>query len=399
MRSSAAYVAVCGVNSVVQRTSFTKRGLCDTTRRIHSYGRILTWHAHHCAHTMSMETRPKRTILLTNDDGIDPESCLVVKLASALANHGLDVTVCAPGRNNSACGHAITLSNNLTMRRHRKYENEYGVKNGQNGVLRLFSVEEGTPADCVAAAIEPRNGVLAKLGLEPLLVVSGVNLGPNMGTDIVYSGTFAGARQAAMYGVPAIAASLADEHLSQSNPQRASNCDRAVAATVQLVHAVLAALQNDVPDIDVYKNMLNNIASKNGNITIQHKLQLIHHAFARGDLLLNINIPPGWSHAFAPTALDGVMYRDVVRLPALPAESNEEVKFRFGEGHVEIVAASCSDSDAIKSGKTAISTVQTWPWSHPMFVPTDVLHDAAFLPDKNGIPLWITQHATVKAQI
>ncbi|KAK1860177.1 hypothetical protein I4F81_002766 [Pyropia yezoensis] len=66
----------------------------------------------------------------------------------------------------------------------------------------------GSPADAVITAIEPFDGLVARRGGVPVLVVSGVNVGPNLGTDVLYSGTFSAARQGGLYGVPAVAVSL-----------------------------------------------------------------------------------------------------------------------------------------------------------------------------------------------
>lgn len=123
-------------------------------------------------------------ILLTNDDGIGSPGLRV--LAEALQPEH-EVWVVAPDTNRSGSSHSITLG--TPSRFHRAAEREYACW--------------GTPADCV---------LIALLGLVPApvdLVLSGLNLGPNLGTDIVYSGTAAAARQGAFMGRPAVACSLA----------------------------------------------------------------------------------------------------------------------------------------------------------------------------------------------
>lgn len=117
----------------------------------------------------------------------------------------------APSREMSAVSHALTISQPL------RFEHV-----GQ----RMFSVE-GTPADCVNLAVSK---LLPK---PPDVVVSGINRGPNVGDDLAYSGTVAGAREAAMLGVPAIAVSLA------SKDDEADYGD-AAAFAAQLVPVVLA---------------------------------------------------------------------------------------------------------------------------------------------------------------
>jgi len=128
-----------------------------------------------------MSNRP--LILVTNDDGVmAPGIRAVAEALRAIA----DVVVCAPDRERSAASHALTLDRPL-----RVEEIESGV----------FSVD-GTPADCSYLAL------LHLLPRRPTLCVSGINHGYNLGSDIFYSGTVAGAVEAALRGVPAIAISL-----------------------------------------------------------------------------------------------------------------------------------------------------------------------------------------------
>ncbi|RKX54588.1 MAG: 5'/3'-nucleotidase SurE [Thermotoga sp.] len=129
-------------------------------------------------------------ILVTNDDGIDaPGIITLVKYLSR--SH--DVQVVAPDSQKSAIGHAITIRTPI-------WAKETEVIDGVKG----YAVN-GTPADCV------------KLGLEVLmdgnvdLVVSGINEGPNLGTDILYSGTVSGALEGALMGKPSIAISCSNQ--------------------------------------------------------------------------------------------------------------------------------------------------------------------------------------------
>jgi 5'-nucleotidase len=123
------------------------------------------------------------TILLSNDDGI--RSVGLRALAHRLGDLG-DVVVVAPDRERSATSHAFTLDRPL-----RCDEIE----------PRWFSVD-GTPADCVYL------GMLKICAERPQLVVSGINFGFNLGSDVFYSGTVAGAVEAALRDVPAVAMSL-----------------------------------------------------------------------------------------------------------------------------------------------------------------------------------------------
>jgi 5'-nucleotidase len=122
-------------------------------------------------------------ILVTNDDGYRSEG--IHALARALRDVG-EVTIVAPMTEASAIGHALTLRHPLRLDAIDE---------------RVFAVD-GTPTDCVNVAVTQ-----VFKGL-PELVVSGINKGWNLGDDVTYSGTVAGALEAALLGIPAIAVSL-----------------------------------------------------------------------------------------------------------------------------------------------------------------------------------------------
>ncbi len=124
-------------------------------------------------------------ILVTNDDGIFSEG--LSALAEALAAIG-EVTVVAPAAEQSASSHSLTLTRPLRIRKHDE---------------RRYSVD-GTPTDCVVLALTK---VLE--GRRPDIVVSGINYGANLGDDVTYSGTVAGALEASIFKLPGIAVSLA----------------------------------------------------------------------------------------------------------------------------------------------------------------------------------------------
>jgi 5'-nucleotidase len=129
-----------------------------------------------------MSARP--VILLTNDDGM--HSPILPKVQDCLQGIA-DIYTIVPDRNMSGCSHSISIKSPLFI----------------NKISDRFIAVEGTPADCVHL------GLTSLLPKKPSLVVSGVNLGPNLGDDVLYSGTVAGAFEASKSGVPAIAISHA----------------------------------------------------------------------------------------------------------------------------------------------------------------------------------------------
>lgn len=122
-------------------------------------------------------------ILVTNDDGVRSDG--IHALAAALQPLG-EVMIVAPHIEASAIGHALTLRRPLRLE-------EVGA-----GVFEV----DGTPTDCVNIAVVKLYKTL------PDLIVSGINKGLNLGDDITYSGTVAGAMEGALLGVPSVAVSI-----------------------------------------------------------------------------------------------------------------------------------------------------------------------------------------------
>jgi 5'-nucleotidase len=141
--------------------------------------------------TVSTQQAPKPyRILLTNDDGVRAPG--LVALARALASVG-EVTIVAPAENQSGKGHSITIGDPI-------YVDTVTLE----GDIEAFSAA-ATPASCVKVAL----GALLKD--KPDLVVSGINRGYNIGAVPYVSGTVGAAREAALQGIPSIAASMSVE--------------------------------------------------------------------------------------------------------------------------------------------------------------------------------------------
>jgi 5'-nucleotidase len=142
-------------------------------------------------------------ILVTNDDGVMAPG---IRAAAEVLREIGDVMICAPDRERSAASHALTLDRPL-----RVDEIEPGVH-----------AVDGTPADCSYLAL------LHLCPRKPDLCVSGINNGYNLGSDVFYSGTVAGAVEAALRDVPAIAISL--ERRSPQDFRPAAEFLRSLAA-------------------------------------------------------------------------------------------------------------------------------------------------------------------------
>ena len=140
-------------------------------------------------------------LLLTNDDGIQAIGMRL--LVEALNNRGHKVVVFAPSNNQSATGMRINLMTPLSWRFRNDLKKEWDVNDNNLHLIEL----DGTPCDTMIVALDKGlNHILPDI--TPRLVVSGVNLGPNMSQDSYHSGTMGAAREAGLYGMPAIASSL-----------------------------------------------------------------------------------------------------------------------------------------------------------------------------------------------
>ncbi len=197
-----------------------------------------------------MSPLPRPLLLLANDDGIQAPG--LNALREALGERAEVVTV-APEQDQSASGHALTLRRPLRLR-------ELGA-----GRYAL----DGTPADCVYLALH-LEGFLSRT---PDLVVAGLNQGPNLGSDVFYSGTVAAAREGALRGVPSVAFSLVG---------RPDSLQAAAERAASLVDALLARPREERPR------------------------------------LLNVNFPPGRPRGMRATVLGRRHYADGITVRTDP---------------------------------------------------------------------------------
>src|SRR5204863_4496656 len=161
-------------------------------------------------------------ILLSNDDGYFAPG--LERLAATLAEHA-EITVVAPERDRSGASNSLTLDRPLTVRR------------APNGFLFV----NGTPTDCVHLAV---TGLLENL---PDMVISGINLGANMGDDTIYSGTVAAAMEGYLLGIPSLAVSLTSK--AGKHYETAARVARDLVARLQRQAPKPVLLNVNVPDV------------------------------------------------------------------------------------------------------------------------------------------------------
>lgn len=222
-------------------------------------------------------------VLLSNDDGYRSRG--IRALREALSDFA-DVVVCAPESEQSASSHSLTLTRPLRLRDHGE------------GILSI----DGTPADCVYVALHSGDRVLPR---PPDVVVSGMNHGLNLGTDVFYSGTVAAAREGALRGFPSFAAS----------------------ATERTDLAAAGAVCRDLA-------------------------RAIVQQAAGQPLLLNVNFPPGDSWLMRATRLGARVYTDTVEFRRDPR--GQEYLWLGGPG-AEHRAIAGSDTEAFDDRTVSVS--------------------------------------------
>ncbi len=247
----------------------------------------------------------KPFILVTNDDGIHARGLAL--LAEALEPVG-DVWVYAPEREQSAVGHGVSLRRPLRVEE----------------IKDRWFVVDGTPTDCVMLAVRDL------LPQRPDLVVSGINPGANMGDDVTYSGTVAGAYEGMLLGIPSFAVSnVGYKH---------AHMETAAQVATRIAPAVLegglpenAALNVNVPDVP-YDELKGVVFTRMGQR--DYKDEIIERTDPRGRAYYWIGGAEP-SHVTEPgTDFEAIehgkvsitpLHRDVTNYAALDALGNREI--------------------------------------------------------------------------
>lgn len=180
-------------------------------------------------------------ILISNDDGIDSPGIKAIYSRLVKDNH--NVYIVAPDSNRSAVSNHITMITDCELVR---------IKDN------IYS-HSGFPADCIFTSIQ--SSLFSKIDL----VIAGINIGGNMSTDIIYSGTCAVARQAVLFGIPAIALSV--EPVNRRQPEKNYKFDALADFTAKNIEKLISLTKTDYPQAFVNINGLSIDSYKGVKVT------------------------------------------------------------------------------------------------------------------------------------
>jgi 5'-nucleotidase len=207
--------------------------------------------------------------------------------------------------------------------------------------------------------------------INPALCISGINQGPNLSVDVLHSGTVSAARESSLYGMPAIAISLATyEHSDYSETLKAS---------MTIIEACLSSLPSEPA----------NLGRPNGSQRKISDLAPIHDriisAFSDGDMILNINGPEQWDGSFQTVSLGSRWYHNAIDMRDV---DNIGVAFEVGAATIEDEDIPGTDCNAINSGSVSITPLSSWPVNHPLGL-SEALLSQATKQSLSGLPEWL----------
>ncbi|MDP6865759.1 MAG: 5'/3'-nucleotidase SurE, partial [Candidatus Poseidoniaceae archaeon] len=291
----------------------------------------------------------KKWVLMTNDDGIDAPG--FEHLVKAMNRAGIPLVAFAPSENKSACSMQLNLGKPIDL--HNRSELISLWKLDESVGVHLFALD-GTPCDTMIVALD--GGLKHVLPtIQPSLVLSGVNLGPNLSQDSYHSGTMGAAREAGLYGIPAIASSY-----TSFDP---AGMQVGIDATVELVQRVLPLIPR-IPDnlcrphIDARSEHVSSWPNRAVDRSQVEADKLLMSAFHHGELMLNLNVPPEWNGQYQTTRLGMRWYRNAVQFSE-SKDGSVESTFTIGAAYIDTEDVESGDCDSVAAGYASISSLPT----------------------------------------
>jgi len=308
----------------------------------------------------------REPLFLTNDDGI--EAAGLHRLIQVLHGRGHPLAVLAPAQEQSASAMRLSLKKELEFTDRNDLIQTLEL-NPDGPPVRIFSLD-GTPCDCTIVAIDQGFDSWAQM-IRPRMCISGINYGPNISIDVIHSGTVSAAREAALYGMPAIALSLGTylhEDFSVGTEAMLELIDRALS------------IAHEEPS-----NLMRTRGSKHQPWSDAEMAmdERVREAFRCGDIILNLNTPHAWNGGVETVPLGARWYHGATK------KSGENRGFIVGAVSIEDEPIPRTDCSSLMAGNVVISPLATWPQTHPLNVP-DVILQGALSEDESGYPAWLS---------
>ena len=317
----------------------------------------------------------KKWVLMTNDDGIDAPG--FEHLVKAMNRAGIPLVAFAPSENKSACSMQLNLGKPIDLHNRSELISLWNLDESVG--VHLFALD-GTPCDTMIVALD--GGLKHVLPtIQPSIVLSGVNLGPNLSQDSYHSGTMGAAREAGLYGIPAIASSY-----TSFDP---AGMQVGIDATVELVQRILPLIPRVSdnlcrPHIDARSAHVSSWPNRAVERSQVEADKLLMSAFHHGELMLNLNVPPEWNGQYQTTRLGMRWYRNAVQFSE-SKDGSVESTFTIGAAYIDTEDVESGDCDSVAAGYASISSLPTWPQTHPLALDDELLAHSLQL-DETGHP-------------
>ena len=307
----------------------------------------------------------REPLFLTNDDGI--EAAGLHRLIQVLHGRGHPLAVLAPAQEQSASAMRLSLKSDLEFTDRNDLIQTLQL-DPEGPPVRIFSLD-GTPCDCTIVAIDQGFDSWAQM-IRPRMCISGINYGPNISIDVVHSGTVSAAREAALYGMPAIALSL--------GTYLHDDFSVGTEAILELIDRALL-IAHEEPT-----NLMRTRGSKHRPWSDEEMAmdERVREAFRCGDIILNLNTPHTWSGVVETVPLGARWYHGATK------QSEGKRGFVVGAASIEDEPIPQTDCSSLMAGNVVISPLATWPQTHPLNIP-DVILQGALSEGEHGFPAWL----------
>ena len=310
----------------------------------------------------------REALFLTNDDGIEAQG--LHHLIRKLHSRGHPLAVLAPANEQSASGMQLTLRSGL------KFENRNDLiqkldLDTDGPPIEIYSLD-GTPCDCVIVALDGGFEGWAPT-IRPRMCISGINRGPNMSIDIMHSGTVSAAREAALYGMPSLAVSLAT--------YRHEDYSVGFEVVTEFIDACLSQIKGEPSNLNRPRGSNFTPWAEEG-IDMPERLR---EAFRCGDVFFNLNLPHEWNGNTETVRLGARWYLGATS--GIEIDKTDKI-FEVGAASIQDEEIPQTDCHSIMTGNVAITPLATWPQSHPLSMPDAMLHSALESNEK-GLPSWL----------